>query len=131
MSVLDEGYLAFLSFYFERTWWGLFQILSVPDEGYFRFWAYLMRVISDFERTLWGLFQILSVPDEGYSRNASCALTLISTFYCISTYSYGNVISTSWKIQRQRSFTKHDSPFSNSFNKNVDSKLIAHDVFME
>jgi hypothetical protein len=56
--------------------------LSVPDEGH---WAYLMKFI---ERTWW---RSLSVPDEGYSRNASCTLSLISTFYSlhsVSTESY-------------------------------------------
>ena len=63
---------------YERPYWRLFQALRVPNVGYSRLWAYLMKVISDwaylmkvipdFERTYWRLFQTMSVPNEGYSR---------------------------------------------------------------
>ena len=89
-------------------------------------WAYLMKVI---ERTWW---RSLSVPDEGYSRNASCTLSLISTFYSLHSVStesyrvyhvsctldqYTNIVWTNdiehrsgnpkWTIQRNRQHRAH------------------------
>jgi hypothetical protein len=63
------------SFDFERTWWSVFNLLtlSVHDEVYsiFWLWVYMMKGIQsfDFDRTWWRVFNLLtlSVHDEGYS----------------------------------------------------------------
>ena len=98
MSVPDEGYstntsftLHYISsflflFYYEGTWWRLFQkhiirtTLYIFVSIFILLWAYLMKVIPQTCHSHYIIYLrfyfyfTMSVPDEGYSTNTSFAL---------------------------------------------------------
>ena len=109
MSVPDEGYstntsfaLHYISsflflFYYERTWWRLFQKHIIRTTLYFvsifiLLWAYLMKVIPQTRHSHYIIYLrfyfyfTMSVPDEGYSTNTSFALHYISSFLFLFYY---------------------------------------------
>ena len=121
MSVPDEGYspntsfaLHYMSsflflFYYERTWWRLFQkhvirtTLYILVSIFILLWAYLMKVIPQTRHSHYIIclrsyfYFTMSVPDEGYSTNMSFALHYISSFLFLFYYE-----RTCWRL-----FHKH------------------------
>ena len=85
-------------FYYERTWWRLFQkhvirtTLYILLSIFILLWAYLMKVIPQTRHSHYisylrfYFYCTMSVPDEGYSTNTLFALHYISSFLFLFYY---------------------------------------------
>ena len=112
MSVPDEGYsnkhviryyiiylVSTFLFYYERSWWRLFQkhvilTLAIFVSIFILLWAYLMKVIPQTRHSHYisylrfYFYFTMSVPDEGYSTNTSFATLYIFVSIFILLWAY-------------------------------------------